>query len=276
MEIKIWPNGAPDSNGLSGKEIIGECVENISDATMNVYFPDKKEIPGTTVLLLSGGGYGVLCIEAEGKAMVNWLVANGITAVVLKYRLPNGHHQIPANDARRAIRIIRYNAKEWNIDKNKIGVWGFSAGGHLASTVATVFDIGKPEDKDIVEHESSVPNFTILFYPVITMKDNITQIDTKKNLLGSNFNNRILVQQYSNENNITPNTPPAFLLHCTDDKVVDVKNSLDYYKALVKKNVDAEMLIYEKGGHGPDAFNKNPSWQFVLKDWLKQNNWLVQ
>jgi len=268
--IKIWADGVPDSNGLFGKEIINECIGNISEPDITVYSPEKSKNIGVAVLVISGGGYGVVCIETEGNHIAEWLVLQGITAVVLKYRLPNGHHQIPANDARRAIRIIRYNAKEWNIDKDKIGVWGFSAGGHLASTIATVFKNGNPGTKDIIEQKSSRPNFVILYYPVISMEEDITQSDTKKNLLGKQFDDQILVKQYSNENSVTKETPPTFLLHCSDDLEVPVENSLRLYKALIEKKIPTEMIIFEKGGHGPNAFNSNPSWKYILENWLKQ------
>lgn len=272
--MKVWPNGAPDTNGLSGAEEVNECIGNISEATMSVHLPEAKISSGAAVLLLSGGGYGVLCLDGEGNAMVDWLVTRGIAAIVLKYRLPNGYHQVPANDARRALRTIRYNAKEWHINPDKIGVWGFSAGGHLASTVATDFDYGNLDKADNIEHFSSKPDFTILFYPVITMEDGITNKETKNNLLGGDSGNILLINRYSNEKNIGINTPPVFLLHCSDDSVVPVENSLRYYYGLIKNKISAEMLIFEKGGHGPDAFNNNPAWQKALENWLRRRNCL--
>ncbi len=269
MKIKLWDKGTPELNGLSGPETIGKCIENISIPVMSVNLPKKHKNTGAAVILLSGGGYGVLCLEDEGNVMVDWLLERGIAAFVLKYRLPNGHHLIPANDARRAIRIVRANAKDWNINPKQIGVWGFSAGGHLASTVSTHFNSLKKDIADNIDEYKSNPNFQILFYPVITMDDKYTNKGTKKNLLGTFLHNKELNYKYSNENNVTKNTPPTFLLHCSDDTEVPVENSIRFYQALLNNKIPAEMLIYERGGHGPDAFNKNISWHKVIDDWLK-------
>lgn len=151
----LWPNGAPDTNGLQGPEQVKACIGNISIPTITIYRAPKEKATGAAVVVMAGGGYGVVCVGIEGMPIVKILNERGITAVILKYRLPNQHHLIPANDARRAIRTIRANAAEWGIDPKKIGVWGFSAGGHLASTVTTVFDAGNPASNDPVERVSS-------------------------------------------------------------------------------------------------------------------------
>lgn len=262
----LWPNGAPDSNGLEGPEIVKGCIGNISIPTITVYKAPAEKATGAVVVVMPGGGYGVVCVEVEGMPIVRELNERGITAVMLKYRLPNQNHLIPANDARRAIRTTRANAAEWGIDPKRVGVWGFSAGGHLASTVTTVFDAGNPASEDPIERHSSRPDFSVLFYPVISMKEEIVHKGSRHNLIGKED----LIERYSNELRVTPETPPCFLLHCTDDGGVPVENSLRFYQALVANKVPATCLIFEAGGHGPDAFKKNPSWEASLDAWLKK------
>lgn len=266
----LWPNGAPDSNGLEGPEIVRACIGNISIPTLTVYPAPKEKATGAAVVVIPGGGYGVVCVEPEGMPIVKELNERGITAVMLKYRLPNQHHLIPANDARRAIRMIRAKAADWGIDPKRVGVWGFSAGGHLASTVATVFDKGDAESDDPVERMSSRPDFAILFYPVISMNDEFGHKGSRRNLMGDED----LAKRYSNELQVTAETPPCFLLHCTDDRTVAVENSLRFYQALVANKVPASCVVFEEGGHGPSAFNKNPSWKGVLDGWLQKRGCL--
>lgn len=266
----LWPNGAPDSNGLQGPEVVRACIGNISVPTMTVYRAPGDKATGAAVVVMPGGGYGVVCVEPEGMPIVRELNERGITAVMLKYRLPNQHHLIPANDARRAIRTTRAKAADWGIDPKRVGVWGFSAGGHLASTVTTVFDAGKPDSDDPVERMSSRPDFAILFYPVISMKDEITHKGSRGNLMGKED----LIERYSNELRVTAETPPCFLLHCTDDRTVAVENSLRFYQALVANRIPAACVIFEEGGHGPNAFNRNPSWEGALDGWLKKRGCL--
>lgn len=266
----LWPDGAPDNNGLSGPERQAACIGNISVPTLTLYRPATDKATGAAVVVIPGGGYGVVCVESEGKAIAEHLNARGITAVVLKYRLPNRNHLIPANDARRAIRTTRAKAAEWGIDPMRVGVWGFSAGGHLASTVATVFDDGDADHADPIERQSSRPDFAILFYPVISMEDGVTHNGSRRNLFGD----QDLVERYSNERNVSEQTPPSFLLHCTDDRVVPVENSLRFYRALVSHKIPAACLIFEQGGHGPGAFLKNPSWETGLDAWLEKRSCL--
>ncbi len=262
----LWPNGAPDSNGLEGPEKAGGCIGNISIPMLTVYPAPKDKATGAAVVVIPGGGYGVVCVEGEGKAIAEILNARGITAVVLKYRLPNKHHLIPAEDARRAIRMTRAKATDLGIDPKLVGVWGFSAGGHLASTVATVFDAGDAKSNDPIERMSSRPDFAILFYPVISMNDEIAHKGSRQNLMGDEN----LVARYSSELQVTAETPPCFLLHCSDDRTVPVENSVRFYQALVAKKVPAVCLIFEQGSHGPNAFNKNPSWEAAFDSWLKK------
>lgn len=262
----LWPQGAPDSNGLEGPETVKGCIGNISIPTITVYKAPAEKATGAAVVVMPGGGYGVVCVEVEGMPIVRELNERGITAVMLKYRLPNRNYLIPANDARRAIRTTRANAAAWGIDPKRVGVWGFSAGGHLASTVTTVFDAGNLASADPVERMGSRPDFSVLFYPVISMKEEIVHKGSRQNLMGTED----LIERYSNELRVTPETPPCFLLHCSNDGVVPVENSLRFYQALVANKVPAACLIFEEGGHGPDAFRKNPSWEASLDAWLKK------
>jgi acetyl esterase/lipase len=262
----LWPNGAPDHNGLQGPESVKSCVGNISVPTITVYRPPAEKATGAAVVVMPGGGYGVVCVSIEGMPMVEKLNERGITAVMLKYRLPNQHHLVPANDARQAIRTVRANAAAWGIDPKMIGVCGFSAGGHLASTVTTVFDAGNPKSEDPIARASSRPDFSILLYPVISMKEEITHKGSQKSLMGSEN----LIERYSNELHVTSETPPCLLLHCSDDSTVPVENSLRFYQALVAKKVPATCLIFEEGGHGPVAFKKNPAWESSLDAWLRK------
>lgn len=263
----LWPQGAPDSNGLEGPEGKRACIGNISIPTITLFAAPKEKATGAACVVLPGGGYGVVCVDGEGKAIAKLLNDRGITAVVLKYRLPNQHHLIPANDARRAIRTVRANAKEWGVDPQRVGVWGFSAGGHLASTVATTFDEGDAKSEDLVERMSSRPDYAILFYPVISMKDEITHKGSRRNLIGNEASEE-MVDRYSSELQVTEKTPPCFLLHCSDDRTVPVDNAIRFYQALVSNKVPAACAIYEKGGHGPNAFIKNPSWAAAFDEWL--------
>ena len=243
--LKLWPDGPPDSNGLSGPEKGTRCVGNISKPTLLVYLPKATNKPTAAVVITPGGGYGVVCVEPEGYPIAELLVERGIAAIICKYRLPNGHHLVPANDARRAIRTVRHNATTWNIDPERVGVWGFSAGGHLASTVSTVFDSGQANASDAVERQSSRPDFSVLFYPVITMMDTAVHKGSRRNLMGADPK-LSLKERYSNEARVSRQTPPTFMLHCTDDRAVPVENSLRYYRQLVKNGVPAELLIFEK------------------------------
>ena len=269
--LDLWPDGPPDSNGLSGPEKGTRCVGNISKPKLLVYLPQPTTPagkPAAAVVITPGGGYGVVCVETEGYPIVELLAQRGIAAIICKYRLPNGHHLVPAGDARRAIRTVRHNAAKWNIDPGRVGIWGFSAGGHLASTVSTVFDSGNPKATDHFERQGSRPDFSILFYPVITMLDDAAHKGSRRNLMGANPK-AAMIERYSSDARVTAQTPPTFLLHCSDDRAVPVENRLRYYRQLTGHGVPAELLIFEKGSHGPSAFKNNPSWLPAFDRWLK-------
>lgn len=263
LEVKIWQNGAPNSNGINTPEVVESIrVGNVSDPSMYVYLPtDTKKIT-SAIIICPGGGYNWLSMVREGSEVAEWLNGLGITAVVLKYRLPNGHHDVPLSDAQEALRIVRKRATEWNINPNKVGILGFSAGGHLASTVSTQF----------VDNETR-PDFTILFYPVISMDSSFTHQGSRNSLIGKNPS-ADMIKKYSNELNVTPQTPPCYITLSDDDKSVPSRNSVEFYKALKKNGITATMYIFPYGGHGGGLrtnFEYHKQWLDLLEMWLKDN-----
>ncbi len=273
ITLKVWPNGAPNDNGmkLPEEKYDGVRVRNVSEAEMYVYLPEKEKNTGAAVVICPGGGYLIEDMDHEGFQMAEWLKSKGIAGIVLKYRLPYGHSEIPSGDARRAMRIVRMNAKEWRIDPNKIGIAGSSAGGHLASTVGTRFDQGNLQSSDPVEKISCRPDFMLLLYPVISFNEEIGHMGSRKNLIGET-NDWKLAKPYSNEYNVTRDTPPTFLILADDDKAVIPHNSVEFYLALKKNNIPAEMHIFQDGGHGFGITKKNlpvDQWPDLFYNWLK-------
>ncbi len=271
--IKLWPNGAPGNNEcLQPEETFnGKCVRFVSVPTLTIYLPDKDKNTGAAIVICPGGGYAMEAMDHEGYQYAEYLQSKGIAGIVLKYRLPYGHHEIPLMDAQYALRTVRYNAAEWGINPEKIGISGFSAGGHLASTAATHFDHGKPETVDPVEKVSCRPDFAVLVYPVITFNELWGHMGSRENLIGKNHDLR-LIRYYSNELQVTSETPPSFLVLADDDKGVLPRNSIEFYSALKEKGVSAELHIFREGGHG---FGMNKSgkphdqWPQLLIDWMK-------
>ncbi len=268
IEMDLWPNGAPENNGLA----VNSNGEDYSIAKLYVYRPDQQKNTKAAVVICPGGGYGGIAMDHEGHDYAKWLANNGITGVILKYRLPNKKHFIPLKDTQRAIRTVRNKAKEWNIDPTKIGISGFSAGGHLASTAGTHFDAGNLSASEPLERLSSRPDFMILFYPVITMKEEFTHLGSRHNLIGDEYNAE-LVKLYSNEEQVTGQTPPTFLITSDDDKAVVPRNSVEFYSSLKRNNIPAVLYIIPDGGHG---WGTNPSksqyleWSVPLKAWLEK------
>lgn len=263
IEIKLWPDGAPNSNGVKGneQELEKNRISNITDPTITVYLP--KESNGMAIVMCPGGGYARLAMDHEGHDMASWFNSQGITYVVLKYRMPNGHYEVPLSDAEQAIRIVREHAKEWKIDPAKVGVMGASAGGHLASTLATHYS-----DK------GTRPDFQILLYPVITMDETKTHGGSRTNLIGEAPSTE-LINRYSNELQVSKETPPAFLALSSDDKAVPADNSIRYYLALLNNDVPVSMHIYPIGGHGwgfRDNFTYKRQWTGELEKWLREIN----
>lgn len=258
FEFSLWPNGAPNTNGIVEQESEARANRptNITSPTLTVYV--AKNSNGKAIVACPGGGYVHLAMDHEGHDMAAWFNAQGITYAVLKYRMPNEHHEVPLSDALQAIRLVREHAEEWNIEK--VGIMGSSAGGHLASTAATHYT------------DDSRPDFQILFYPVISMDLSICHKGSRERLIGKTPTDE-LVQLYSNELQVSAQTPPAFIMHSSDDRVVPVENSLRYYQALVKNKVPASLHCYPTGGHGwgyNDNFKYKRQWTGELEKWLRE------
>jgi acetyl esterase/lipase len=258
--IKLWPDAAPGAIG-------GEAVDV---PTITPYLPPHDKATGAAVVVCPGGGYQMLA-DHEGRPVAEWLNSIGVAAFVLKYRIaPRYHHPSPMLDAQRALRTVRARAAEWGIDPRRIGILGFSAGGHLASTAATHFDPGKADAADPIERASSRPDLVILIYPVITMREQ-THAGSKKNLIGDHPDPQ-LVALMSNDEQVTKETPPAFLIHTVNDAAVPVENSLLFAAALRKAGVPYEMHLYERGPHGFGLGANDPilsSWPQRCADWLR-------
>ena len=240
--IKLWETTPPTSNEITEAEKSernGNWVTNVSSPELTIYQANKTKSTGMAVVICPGGGYAGLAIQHEGSQFAKWLNGQGITAFVLKYRMPNKHKEVPLDDAQQAIRYVREHANEFGVDTNKIGIAGFSAGGHLAATASTHYT---------TEGVSTRPDFSILFYPVITM-ETATHGGSRSNLLGDNPLPAD-IQFFSNEKHVNTNTPPAILLLSDDDKSVPTTNSVLYYESLKKNSVPATMYIFPKGGHG--------------------------
>jgi acetyl esterase/lipase len=273
LTLKVWPNGAPNDNGMKEPEekYDGVRVRNVSEAEMYVYLPEKENNTGAAVVICPGGGYWIEAMDHEGYDIAKWLQSQGVAGIVLKYRLPYGHHEIPSCDARQTMRIVRANAKEWGIDPGKVGIAGSSAGGHLASTVGTVFDLGDPQSTDPIKKMSCRPDFMLLLYPVISFNEAVGHMGSRKNLIGEG-NDWKLAKQYSNELNVTKETPPTFLVLADDDTGVIPQNSVDFYLALKQHKVPAEMHIFQEGGHGFGIAKKDlpvDMWPDLFYAWLK-------
>lgn len=260
LRVPLWPEGAPVGDGTT------EAVE----VRITVHRPEAGKAKGTAMVICPGGGYGMLVTGGEGHGIAAWLVDHGIAGVVLEYRLPKQRPMVPLLDAQRAVRMVRAHAKEWGIAPDRIGVIGFSAGGHLASTVVTHFDAGDPEAKDPVERESSRPDFGVLVYPVVSM-GKLTHGGSRRNLLGAEPKPE-LVELFSNELQVTEKTPPVFLAHALDDRVVVPENSRMLYKALEAKKIPTKFLELPSGGHGLNGY-KGPMWDAWQREslaWLKE------
>ena len=258
VELPLWPNGAPNSNGLTGgeKEVSPHRLSNVTAPTITVYRAPQPN--GMAVIMCPGGGYSRLAMDHEGHDMAPWFCGQGITYIVLKYRMPNGHCEVPLSDAERAIRIVREHAGEWNINPRKIGIMGASAGGHLASTLATHYSA------------ETRPDFQILLYPVVTMLQN-THGGSRNELLGKSPTTE-QIRHFSNELQVTSDTPQAFIVLSSDDGAVPPSNGVNYYLALQKNNVPASLHVYPTGGHGwgyRDNFKYKQQWTQELEKWLR-------
>jgi len=278
--IPLYPNGVPNSKKAPATYVEkldqNSFLSGVTVPTITPYLPANGTANGTAVVICPGGGYSGLSMENEGSSIAKAFNKIGVTAFVLTYRLPSDDIMVdktigPLQDAQRAIQMIRQNAANWNINPNKVGIIGFSAGGHLASTAITHFN------KAVIENSANInlrPDFGILMYPVITFGQQ-AHVGSRENLIGKNPSQE-LVDLYSNEKQVTANTPPTFLVHAEDDNVVPVQNSLMFYDALLQNKVKAEMHIYQAGGHGFGLHNwtTKDMWFDRLMNWMDENGWL--
>ncbi|TWI83311.1 acetyl esterase/lipase [Lacibacter cauensis] len=274
-EMPLYSSAIPNAKQAANKESAVSKdnvlrISKVSVPTLTVYKPENAN--GMSVIICPGGGYGILAFDKEGTRVAEEMNKWGITAFVLKYRLPDDTTNIdrsiaPLMDAQQAIRLVRSRATEWGLKKDKIGIMGFSAGGHLASTAATHFS----SNADVTNKDTSSvrPDFAILIYPVISFDSTITHKGSRNNLVGATASAEI-IKLYSNELQVNAKTPPSFLVHAGDDGAVPVENSIRYYQACIKYKVPVEMHLYPKGGHGFGLNNKTTSdnWMERLKNWL--------
>jgi acetyl esterase/lipase len=263
----LWPKGAPGALGAEDRDI----------PTLTAFLPSPNMATGAAVVICPGGGYGGLATDHEGHQVAQWLNSIGVAGFMLKYRLgPRYHHPIMLQDVQRALRTVRARSGEWKVDPKRVAVLGFSAGGHLASTVTTHFDAGNPDAEDPIDRQGCRPDRSILLYPVIALGTPYAHGGSKRNLLGDNPPQDLLMS-LSNETQVTPQTPPCFLVHTNEDTVVPPENSLLFVLALRKANVPFELHIFEKGRHGHGlgggdvAFS---AWPRLCETWLRGQGFL--
>lgn len=261
VELPLWPDGAPNSNELVGEEedLNGGRVAHVTHPSITIYPAAKPN--GIAILMCPGGGYARLAMNHEGHDMAAWFNAQGITYAVLKYRMPNGHHEVPLSDAEQAIRMVREHAAEWGVNPRRVGIMGASAGGHLAASLATLYS-----------SDETRPDFQILFYPVISMQKGVTHGGSRLNLIGENPSQE-LEQKYSLERQVSPRTPQAFIMLSSDDGAVPPINGIGYFLALRDHKVPASLHAYPTGGHGwgfRDNFPYKRQWTGELEKWLRE------
>ena len=260
--VKVWPDGPAEDNGITADEKMTKegRVLNARTAELFVYLPTPEKNTGAAVVICPGGGYARQAMQHEGVLFARMLAEKGVAGIILKYRLPNGHHAVPLADAQESMRIVRANAADWGIDPGKVGIAGFSAGGHLASTLGT--------------HCASTcrPDFMLLFYPVVTMGE-YTHKGSRDNLLGNQKNNADLIALYSNELQVSEDTPPALFLLSDDDKSVPPANSIQMYSVMKEKGISSSMYIFPEGGHGwgcRPTFSYYDLWPTLMWRWLQK------
>ncbi len=264
--VPLWEGTAPHGNGMAEIDI----------PALYGYLPDNASAPTPALLVCPGGGYQGIAIDHEGHAIARWFNEKGVAAFVLRYRLPaNGYrHPVPLLDIQRAMRLIRSRAAEWNLDPKRIGAMGFSAGGHLTSTLDTHFDAGNPQAADPIDRQGCRPDFAVLVYPVITLQETFAHEGSKTNLLGPNPD-PALVKNLSSETQVTPQTPPTLLVHAADDDGVPIANSRIMHAALQKVGITTALHEYPVGGHGfghgPNDYNTNEpaGWIDKVFAWIK-------
>ena len=260
----LWPNGAPGAKGDAEGD----------KPTLTVYLPPKDRATGVSIVICPGGGYGGLAMDHEGHAVAKWLNSIGVAGFILKYRhRGTGYgHLTPLADAQRAVRRVRAGAEEWKINPGRVGILGFSAGGHLASTAGTHFDWGNADAPDPIDRVSCRPDFMVLVYPVISLTAPYTHVGSRKNLLGENPDKK-LAENLSNERQVTSQTPPTFLVHTTEDSGVPAENSLFFFLALRRAHIAAELHIFARGPHGFGLGKKGEPvalWPDLCEKWMKR------
>ncbi len=271
------PNSKPSKNEEKSEQSNGILIiSKISIPTLSIYLPSKQNATGTAVVICPGGGYSIVAAGHEGADIAKTFTDMGVAAFVVKYRIPNIETMIdpeigPLQDVQQAIKIVREGAKQWNVNSAKVGIMGFSAGGHLASTAGTHFS------KSVISNPNNTslrPDFMLLIYPVISFADSIGHMGSRDNLIGKNPSAQKIIE-YSNELQVNTDTPPTFLVHASDDDAVKPQNSIVFYQALLKNHVAAEMHLYETGGHGfgLNLKNKNEHWMERCKNWMQNHGW---
>lgn len=272
VKIYLWPDGAPLAQG----------TEEVDKPSATVYFPSKEKATGAAVLICPGGGYVSLALNHEGWQVAKWYNDQGITAIILRYRIGTWDHKkyqhpAPFIDVTRAMRLVRSKAAAWNLNPEKIGVMGFSAGGHLASCLGTMYDGGNSKAKDLIEKYSSKPNFMVLVYPVITFRTKHAFAFGRGVLLGDNAS-QALVDSMSTETRVSTLTPPTFIMY-TDEDDINAVNGVLFYLALKENKVPAELHVYERGAHGYGMYPQNEriaDWTERLKNWLKNRGGIIK
>jgi acetyl esterase/lipase len=266
----LWPDGAPGAKGQAEGD----------KPTLTIYLPPQDKATGASVVICPGGGYGHLAMDHEGHQIGQWLNSFGVAGFIVAYRHSRSGagygHPAPIQDAQRAIQTVRSRAKEWGVDPNRIGILGFSAGGHLASTAATHFSESFVEPRDAIDRASRRPDFAVLVYPVISFSEPFTHVGSRTNLLGANAE-PAMIEKFSNEKQVTPQTPPTFLFHTWEDTAVPPENSIAFYLALRKAKVPAEMHIFLKAQHGIGLGQKSgaaSAWPGLCEKWMGESGFL--
>jgi acetyl esterase/lipase len=276
--IKLYSGAIPNSRQGHLPDITKSApgmINRVLTPELEMYLPEKDKATGTAVIICPGGSYKVLTYEAEGIRTAKELMKNGIAAFVLKYRLPDDSTMVdksigPLQDAQQAIKVVRENAAKWGVDTARVGIMGFSAGGHLAATAATHFKTSYIPNP---EHTNLRPSFLVVVYPVISMQDGITHKDSRTNLLGKNPTKEA-IDQFSGELQAGPGTPPTYITHAGDDKLVDVDNSIFFYEKLRHSNIPAELHLYPKGGHGFVLRESPADWMAPLFKWMRNGKFI--